>query len=332
MPGPLYRNRASWWGAPKKFDPNFEERRISWLELFFDLVYVIAIARITHHLTAHITWAGFLEYAGLFILIFWGWVNGSLYHDIHGTAGLRTRLMTLWQIMIIAALSVAIGNSSPDRFAFISIVFMVMQLFITYLWWSVGIYDREHRRYNLPYTVLYLLALGLMGLSFFVDASWLKFLLPLVIILNYAPPFISSQLLRRSSLDLSLSSSMTERLGLLTIIVFGEVVLGVVNGIGHLEIQRSSTWLNFALAIMVVFALWWIFFTLVSNRPAKKGFVNASLLQLLYIPALISLGVIASCLTWLFDSGPDAHTEHRVLGYGLATFLTCISLMMGLLR
>jgi low temperature requirement protein LtrA len=94
---------ATWWGPPKKFDPNFQERRISWLELFYDLVYVIAISRITHHLAMHINFEGFLQYACLFILIFWGWLNGSLYYDIHGSEGLRTRLMTLWQVMIIAA-------------------------------------------------------------------------------------------------------------------------------------------------------------------------------------------------------------------------------------
>ncbi|HET6993424.1 MAG TPA: low temperature requirement protein A, partial [Chitinophagaceae bacterium] len=65
-------NTSAWWGPPKKFDTNFKERRISWLELFYDLVYVIAISRITHHLSQHITLGGFIEYACLFILVFWG--------------------------------------------------------------------------------------------------------------------------------------------------------------------------------------------------------------------------------------------------------------------
>jgi len=58
---------SAWWGAPKKFDREIKERRISWLELFYDLVYVIAIARITHHLSHHISIYDFLEYASLFI-------------------------------------------------------------------------------------------------------------------------------------------------------------------------------------------------------------------------------------------------------------------------
>lgn len=323
-------NTSAWWGPPRKFDPNFEERRISWLELFYDLVYVIAIARITHHLALHITWNGFLEYACLFFLIFWGWLNGSLYHDIHGTRGLRTQLMTLWQVLIIAAFSITIEQGSPQRYQYITIVLMAMQLFITYLWWSVGIYDKDHRRYNLPYTILYLISLGLMGLSLYVSHDWLKWIVPLVIICNYGPPFISSQLLRRSSLELSLSSSMSERLGLFTIIVFGEVVLGVVNGISKTNIESFSTWIHFTMAITIIFILWWIFFTLISNRQAKKGFVQASLLELLFIPALVSLGLIASTLSYFFD--PNQHIEElgSIFGYSLAGFLTCIGLMMGL--
>ena len=133
-----FTKNSVWWGPPKKFDPHFEERRISWLELFYDLVYVIAISRITHHLAIHFTFEGFLEYACLFILVFWGWLNGSLYYDIHGTEGLRTRLMTLWQVMIIAALAVTIDQPIPKWYFNTTVVLMIMQLYITYLWWSVG--------------------------------------------------------------------------------------------------------------------------------------------------------------------------------------------------
>src|ERR1044071_3247114 len=126
-----------WWGAPKKFDREIKERRISWLELFFDLVYVIAIARITHHLSNHINVNGFFEYASLFILIYWGWLNGSLYHDLHGNEGLRTRLITLWQMMIIAAFAITIDQSPGKPYFNMTIALMVMQFYITYLWWSV---------------------------------------------------------------------------------------------------------------------------------------------------------------------------------------------------
>lgn len=330
------RTRSSaWWGPPRKFDPRVEERRISWLELFYDLVYVIAISKITHHLGAHINLSGFLEFACFFILIFWGWLNGSLYHDLHGNSGLRTRLMTLWQMMIIAALSITITQTSAASFSYTIIAFMVMQLFITYLWLSVGFYDRIHRQYNMPYTVLYLLSFSLLGLCLILPKGSVNFLLPLVIVFNYAPPFIANRRLRRASLELSLSSSMSERLGLFTIIVFGEVVLGVVNGISQAPVLTWIAWMKFALSISIVFLLWWIFFTLTSNREAKQGFIKASLLEMLYIPTLMSLGLIAAGFSHLFETTADP--GHRTIAlttlfaYSLSGFLTGVGLIMGFL-
>ncbi len=322
------RTSSAWWGAPRKFDKPQEERRVSWLELFYDLVYVIAISRITHHFSLHVTTESFFEYAFLFILIFWGWLNGSLYHDLHGSEGLRTRLMTLWQMVIIAVLAVVIEQLHGGYFA-ATIVFMIMQFYITYMWWSVGFYDKSHRKYNAPYTVLYLFVLALMGLSLFVPEGWFKLILPLILVCNYAPPFISQILFRQNTSEINLTSSMFERLGLFAIIVFGEVVLGVVNGISKVEVPDFLTWLDFVLAISIVFSLWWIFFTLVAQREAKSGFRNASLLEILYIPALISLGLIAVSFTSFFD----IHNEIPVqkLGYAVATFLACISLMIELL-
>jgi len=171
-----------------------------------------------------------------------------------------------------------------------------------------------------------------MALSLYIPPQWIKIIAPLVIICNYAPPFIAQQLLRRSSMDLSLSSSMAERLGLFTIIVFGEVVLGVVNGISNAEKLNFTAWINFALALSIVFALWWIFFTMTSNRIAKTGFVKATLLELLCVPTLMSLGLIAACSLYILDPQNASSGFHFFFSIALTVFLAGISLMMGLLE
>lgn len=264
-------------------------------------------------------------------MIYWGWLNGSLHHDLHGNQGLRTRLITLWQIMIIAALAIVLNRSEHHYYTGIIIVLMVMQTFITYLWWSVGFYDKNHRKYSWPYTTLYIISLGLMLLSLFTQKTWLSFLLPLIFIFNYSPPFISHILLKRSAQRLDLSSSMFERLGLFTIIVFGELMLGIIDGISELPVLDSSAWLNFALAVGLVFGLWWIFFTMIARREAKKNFARASLLELLYIPALVALSLIAAGFPSSFNAA-ESHNMQHLFGYGIAIFLICISLMIGLLE
>jgi low temperature requirement protein LtrA len=262
-----------WWGPPKKFSADFQERKISWLELFFDLVYVIAISKINHHLAVNFSVEGFLDYLYFFVMIFWGWLNGSLHHDLHGSTGLRTNLMTLWQILIVAALVVILDNSPATLLFNGTIAIMAMQLFITYLWWSVGVYDKTHRKLNRPYTICFLISLALMLLTLFLPIQYVRVIFYLTLIINFLPAFIIKRNFHENSFELRLSSSMTERLGLLTIILFGEVVLGVINGVTSLKKLNGETWINFALAILIVFSLWWIFFSLIADREAKNGFI-----------------------------------------------------------
>lgn len=319
-----------WWGPPKKFSTKFEDRKISWLELFYDLVYVIVISRTTHHLAVNPGAQGILDYLLLFVMIFWGWFNGSMYHDLHGSQGIRTRFMTLWQMMAVAALAVAL-NSPAVVFTFrVTIALIFLQVYITYLWWSVGIYDKNHRKLNVPYTLCYLVALILISVTLFVHQPYKRILFGIALIFNYMPPFLTGPFLGRKHLNLSLSPSMVERLGLFTIILFGEVILGVINGTSEVETLDNHVWICFGMGILVVFALWWIFFSLIADREIKSGFLNGQIMSMFYILTLGSLGIVGATFAGLIDTLENqVPHEHSFLikslfGISLSVFLVSI--------
>jgi len=320
------------WGPPKKFSSQFDERKISWLELFYDLVYVIAISKITHYLTQHPNFSGLLDYVYFFVMVYWGWLNGSLYHDIHGGPGLRTRFMTLWQIMVVAALIVTM-NVQPESMRFnATIALMVMQLYITYLWWSVGIYDKAHRKLSRPYIICYLLSLALLFVTLYLDQSWLRIVFYSTLVLNFLPQLLVKGRLKKGGLQLDLTSSMTERLGLFTIIIFGEVILGVINGITVLEKLNAHVWFNFSLGILIVFALWWIFFALIADRESRKGFITGYLVELSYIPTLMALGMIGASFSRLFTvyenpNDPNVLWIKNIFGASFCVFLIGITII-----
>lgn len=325
-----------WWGAPKKFTVEKEERKISWLELFYDLVYVIAISTITHQVATHFSISALLDYVYLFVIIFWGWLNGSLYHDLHGTAGLRTKLMTLWQMTIIAALVIALHSDREHVLFNATVVLLIMQLYIIYLWWSVGLYDKDHRKLNKPYTIIYLISYVFILATLFVGQPYIRILFYITLLLNCMPPFVSHFLLKRETSALNLSSSMTERLGLFTIIVFGEVVLGVINGIIAVHNLNVLLWIQFILAVSIVFALWWLFFTIISDRECKDGLLNSSLFELLFIPTLIGLGLLGASFNGIFQyfNEPQQQGEWAIgcLGFSVSLFLLGIWAMMSFLK
>ena len=55
-------SQKDWWRNSNERNANVEDRKISWLELFYDLVYVIAISKITHNLSLQLNITGFLDY------------------------------------------------------------------------------------------------------------------------------------------------------------------------------------------------------------------------------------------------------------------------------
>ncbi|WP_435357869.1 low temperature requirement protein A [Emticicia sp. SJ17W-69] len=315
------QNNLPWWGPPKFFSPEISDRKISWLELFYDLVYVLAISKITHHLSEDFSLEGLKNYFYLFSIIFWGWLNGSLYHDLHGSNGLRTYLMTLWQMIIVAALVVTLSSSQSQTG--VTIVILIMQVFITYLWWSVGIYDKSHRRLNLPYTICFLISFFVLLFSLSVPSNFNFYWHLIAIFFNYLPPFLLTKELKRSNNDFSFSKSMTERLGLFTIIIFGEVVIGVVNGISEVNHLNFLTWINFGFGILIVFTLWWLFFSMVADKEIRHGFLWSNLMALVYIPTLMALGIIGVSFSKLFHNADfyQFHLFRLSLGIAIGIFL-----------
>src|SRR5918992_338876 len=49
------------------------EQRATFFELFFDLVYVLAVTQLSHHLLAHPTWEGAAETTFMLVALYWAW-------------------------------------------------------------------------------------------------------------------------------------------------------------------------------------------------------------------------------------------------------------------
>jgi len=298
-----HKNGNLWWGPPKKFDERKNERKISWLELFYDLVYVAAIAQLTHHLAAHPSWhtAGFSFL--LFSLVFWSWVNGSQYYDLHGNDSIRTRLLTFWQMLAVAAVAVTLQDAYHGHHQAFAISFAMVQIIITYLWWSVGLYDPSHRVFNIYYTVNYTLSFSLIVISIFTDFDVAVILWIIVLLLNLTPSLTGARTIVRVMKErgqvFTASATIVERFGLFTIIVLAESILGTVTGIAELKEKSPAAWVAFILAILIAFLLWSLYFDMTSEQETKKGYSYMQWLVFLHFPLLASLSIVGACLKFL---------------------------------
>src|SRR5258707_9677914 len=92
--------------APKLWPANPEkERRVTWTELFFDLIFVAAVAQVGTPFSHDYTSAGLLRYCFLFVLIWMAWSGNTLFFTRFDTDDLLQRLFTLIQSFIAAVMA-----------------------------------------------------------------------------------------------------------------------------------------------------------------------------------------------------------------------------------
>ena len=66
------------------------ERRASWLELFFDLCFVVAVGAVAHTLHDEPTIEGIVLFAALFVPVWWSWMEYAWYATSFRRAGVST--------------------------------------------------------------------------------------------------------------------------------------------------------------------------------------------------------------------------------------------------
>lgn len=79
------------------------ERHASWLELFFDLVVVVAVAQLAHRLT-HPTWPDVALFVLLYYAVWSVWTTLTLYSNVRGErTRVRSMLIGMFGIAVMAA-------------------------------------------------------------------------------------------------------------------------------------------------------------------------------------------------------------------------------------
>ena len=212
------------WRSPRSAG-EIEGRRVDFLELFYDLIYVVIVAELAHLLAEHVNLEAYIEFIFLFILIWWLWVNAAIYHNLHGYDDLRTRVFAFMQMGILVIMTVFLHNALDEiSYGFI-LSYVGFLTLMTFLWWRTGVHDPAHRPQTISYITTYPIAIILFLISIFVPTPyrfiiWIFAFLEMMLL-----PLIFSARGERgeymSGIDIA-SSSLRERFKLFTIIVFGE--------------------------------------------------------------------------------------------------------------
>jgi low temperature requirement protein LtrA len=299
------RLRAIFWQPPRAHGDVIEDRTVSFLELFYDLVYVVVIAQATHHLAEHVTWRGVAEFVVIFGMIWIAWLNGTLYHDLHGRDDGRSRVFIFVQMMLLALLAVFTGDAAGDDGRAFASVYTVFLAVITWLWYVVRRQDsEEYMSLTARYLTGMIASTVLIGVSAFLPDNarivvWALFVLLIV---------VSAIVIERTDFEglearMQTPESLVERFGLFTIIVLGEVIVGVVSGLSEVEPTFRSVFTGIV-GLMIGFGIWWTYFDFVGRRtPRESGGAVAWMLG--HLPVSMAIAASGAALISLIEHAGD---------------------------
>jgi len=280
------------WQPPARFEDRPSDRRVTFLELFFDLVFVVVIAQLAHELAEHPTWAGTGWFVFLFYAVWSSWINGTLYHDLHSTNDVSVRVFTFIQMLSVAVMAVYVGDVPGDGSVGFALAYAANTLILVALWFRTGVHDPDHRPASVPYSIAYLVSALAFGASALIPEParyglWAFGLVAeigglIVAFYRWTPP--ESQ---GGEAVIATTPSLIERMGLFVIIVLGEVVVGAVTGMAEVSDLGFDGILLGLLGVLVAIGLWWLYFDLVSHRvPVSR---RTQLWLYLHLPMVMAI-------------------------------------------
>jgi low temperature requirement protein LtrA len=299
--------RRRFWLPPRAHGDIIRDRTVSFLELFYDLVYVVVIGRAAHTLAVEVSWRTVGEFIIVFGLIWFAWLNGTLYYELHGREDGRTRAYVFLQMLLLTLLAVFAGDAGGASGAAFAVVYTLYLVVVTWLWYTVRRQDSEE---YMAVTGLYLGAMAVsivvMAASALLPGGWRMVAWGCLVGATIVAGILISHM-AGTEFGLVVTDSMVERYGLFVIIVLGEVIVGVVAGLAEADnsIRSIATGL---IGLSIGFAYWWSYFDFAGRRlpvdtpPIRMRWILA------HLPVTMSIAAAGAAMVSLIVHAGDAAT------------------------
>lgn len=243
--------------------PGDDAHRVSFFELFFDLVYVFAVTQLSHGLLEHLDVRGAAETVVLLLAVWWAWVYTTWATNWLNPDSTGCRLM----LVGIMGAGLVMATSIPDAFGDGGLTFAIAYAAIqvgrsSFVLWAVR--RDPVRRANFERIVVWNAAASALWVAGGLlsgsarDAAWLA-----ALVVDYAAPasrFRVPGLGTSATLDWTVTASyFSERFKLFVILALGESI--IVTGAIFTELEPD---LPTVLALVSAFGgsvgLWWVYF------------------------------------------------------------------------
>ncbi|MEZ4435288.1 MAG: low temperature requirement protein A [bacterium] len=318
-----------WFHRPRLHSPRAgNARRVEWLELFYDLIYVAAFIQLGNALSAEPGAFGVLTFAALFVPIWSAWTSFTFFANRFIVDDFVHRLLVFGQMFAIGGMAIGVGDVFAGRPAAFATCYALVRLFLVALYaraWLQGHGGQSLARRN---TLGFGLGAALWITAIFVPWPWIFLVWAAAALVDFAVPL--NRRARAESLRYPPDVlHMSERYGLLTLIVLGESFVKVLSAGAEHSLSPALAGMG-ALSLLVTFSLWWIYFDDVAGSRIKKGDLTAFVWIYTHLP--LALGITAAGVAIkkaaLMDPDLAGTGKYRWLLCGaLALVFACVTII-----
>lgn len=259
------RNR--WFHAPTLHTALHEEKTAGWIELFYDLIFVAAFIQLGNGLAHNLSVVGFLSFAAVFTTMWTVWTGMTFYINRFNVDDFVHRAIVFVQMFSVGAMAIsapAVLDGDPIRFA---IAYAVAQLAVSVLYFRAYYQVSEGRAYARYWGRVFGISALLWGLSVFVPPPYTYGVWAVAQLTVFWAPFSKHSRALNDEYPWD-EEHLSERYGLLTLIVLGESFVKVLteltrDGSGDGLLQASFT-------LLITCCLWWIYFDDVAGSKIRR--------------------------------------------------------------
>ncbi|MEE9162797.1 MAG: low temperature requirement protein A [Candidatus Neomarinimicrobiota bacterium] len=297
-----------------------EHRHATWLELFYDLVYIVAVAVLARQLSDNLSIEGLAVFAGLFISVWWSWAGHTIFATRFGRDDNFQRGMTLLQMLASAALAVQLPQALGSGSAGFAAAYVATRATLLILYVRARSQYPEASRLTAFFLAGYSTGAALWLFSIAFDPPLRYLFWAAGIGIEFGTFLLARKVARQFPVH---TFHLPERVGLFTMIVLGEAVLAIIVGVGDVNwnpLAVVAAFVGFAIAT----SIWWNYFGYVDRAVLECTLGNGQGYMFLHLPMLIGLIAMSVGIEHIIvDSSravlpPEAM---RVLGGGLALWI-----------
>lgn len=252
-------------------DPTEAHRKSTWLELFFDLCFVVAVAALARGLHDDPTFGGILRFMGLFVPVWWAWMGFTWYATAFDNDDVIYRVALLAGMLCILWLAASLAGVYDGRVVSFVLSYVALKLLLSGLYVRASRYAANVRAFAGRYAAGNFAGAAIWLSSLLVPASELYGIWALALFVELLTPVLAVRAAYGGVAYMPRvfhPEHIAERYGLFTIIVLGESVLAVAVGTAGTGWEPAAV-LAGVLGFVIAACLWWLYFDYVGSSALE---------------------------------------------------------------